>query len=369
MIAWTLLSGVALGWTQTTSSACGNIVAPGAGATWYLVDIDNDWDATYEAAVIDAAEQWDGGVGRRNRGYAWNYTMAAMGIGPIHNDLLNEVGDASMAHMVSVHAQPTSVLALTSWIVDAATCNITEADIEPVDDDTLAAYAGLTWSWTDNPPSWGMESATTTYSLPAAMVHEFGHAIGFDHVNDPVSVMERRTAAELGGKFRIHENDYAGMVALKGDSSTGKNFVLGKWVSPSTTDRTQLEVWSSDGAPPSWQVTHGQTLAVGSVPGETSGPAPITLAVDGTGTYTVDVVWTLSNDFTCFDADDVTVGTRLVKVVANSPTSESPSGYNVPSTLAAGMYWMCAGVNPYGTLAETDASDNVIISERLIQVL
>ncbi|MEZ4234607.1 MAG: hypothetical protein R3F59_00260 [Myxococcota bacterium] len=80
--------------------------------------------------------------------------------------------------------------------------------------------------------------------------------------------------------------------------------------------------------------------------------------------------WTLSDDRTCFDADDVTVATQTAGYAPNVAAVQAPAGgYDIPLLMPLGTYWLCAGINPRGVLAETDPDDNWVISDRQVLVV
>ncbi|MEZ4234606.1 MAG: matrixin family metalloprotease [Myxococcota bacterium] len=235
-------------WSTANTACSAGKNLPGNAVGWQLVNLSGHWTPAMEADIIEAAAAWDGGVGQRNRGYDWSFVNTGAGVGPIHSDGMNGVGEGQQSHFILWHLLPTNAIAVTTLDIDAG-CDVVEFDIEALDTTT----DGWTFTWTKAPPSASGESLTTTFSLPAVMVHEFGHGIGFEH-STLLSVMERRTGSELGTEgLGIHEDDYVGMRSLYPNTSSGKNFTVGRWVSQGS--RVQVEMW--DDSAPSWVAHQG----------------------------------------------------------------------------------------------------------------
>ncbi|MEZ4238954.1 MAG: matrixin family metalloprotease [Myxococcota bacterium] len=370
-----ILVNPAHAWENTNATCTAGRSITGSFHVWYIVDPYDDWNSTFEDAAEEAADQWTCGTGERNRGCDWEFIRSGYRSAVDHTNSYSEVGLATYHHLTVVDLAGDDVLMLTTsdMIVTSGYCSTQSFDIEVRDTTTDSE----TWIWGTWLPSVWNEEDDGIKSFPAALVHEFGHGLGLTHSTDPLSVMERRMAAEIGGQLRIHEDDYVGLTSLKPGTSTGKNFMLGKWASTDAGNRTQRERWrDANGggiAYDPWEVTAGGDLVVNTYADESSGPGAIEIIVNGTASsYTnVPVYWTISDDTTCFDGDDVVIGTLTTTLSSNAPYEHGPSTglYSIPSGTPTGLYYVCAGIDPYGTLSETDTTDNVIISERQIEVI
>ena len=358
MIVWLVVTA-AWGWTQIPNSSCTvGYVRPtnNSSMTWYLYDGDGDWSSTMESLIQDAADQWDAGPGERNRGANWHFTYGGPSLYPQNmTDGISNVSDVSRDTLVNVYNGSTNAIAATIPAYSFPSCIMSSFEIMAID--TGSDYE--TWEWTTSLPS----LAGSGYkSLPTAMLHEFGHGLSLYHHNS-LSSLEAHFASELGSRVRINEDDYVGLVALKPDSSTGKNFMLGKWISPSPNDSNQDEIWWNSST---WEVRAGQSLLLA------DGPEPIAIVVNGTSSYTgVPVYWTISTDQICFDGDDIVIGTRSPGLVSNTPYIQGPDGgdYDIPIGTPTGNYSVCAVIDPYGTQGETDTLDNIIISDGYLEVI
>ena len=173
--------------------------------------------------------------------------------------------------------------------------------------------------------------------------------------------MYRHPVGEQGGAVRLPEDEYSFLRSRFPHSSTGKNFMLSKWLVGSGV-RVVTEGWTTNEAS-DWESDD----PCGTIPVE-DGPKPIWASVNGTAaSYTVPIEWTLSADTTCFDADAIVIGSRTPVMSSNVPYEVEPAGgaYVIPSSTPDGAYWVCAGINPDQAISEAQNAfdDNTVRSE------
>ncbi len=224
--------------------------------------------------------------------------------------------------------------------------------------------------WTTDLPNQVAPDDFTTTSIGAVAAHEFGHLLGFAHddVYDAPACMhsEYPGGCDISGSLRISETDFVDLEAEKGDSSTGSNLMVSKFVRD--TYNQPREVWTDvEGA-------YGQSVEVWDVcPGETltgfQRPAAIYVHLTGsTSLSNVEVQWSLSSDGVCDDADDVIIRTKTIGSLAvNTAYGVQPDPWTVPVDTPPGTYFLCATVdpnNPTDDFAETRSGDNSVRSDR-----
>lgn len=340
--------------------ACGAV-----GLTWASIPVDvytfdgtNVFTTGEKLEIKRGMEAWDAGPGTVNRGADFGYDK--VGSLPIGSQSVDN-GRNEIYHMTEAEGIALGFgddwLGYASVWVDTACSQLIEADVVFRNDTT----------YTSGLPSQG----TNELSLATISAHEFGHALGLDHnTDDYPAIMNRHVFAENVSEVRLGEDDYAALLSLHPlPTSTGRNFMLTKWdVGPDTTDddRVKVERWAKDW-PAAGLFVAPTCGSIPMVPGYS--PSKIWASVNGTGgPYSpVPIEWTLSVDSTCFNGDDILIGTRGPGLITNTPYPVGPDGdaYFIPATTPNGPYYVCAGINPDATYAEAESSydDNTIISE------
>lgn len=225
-------------------------------------------------------------------------------------------------------------------------------------------------------PSSCTNAISSPYSIGQTAMHEFGHYLGLGHEDDNIATMntEYPAGGDIGGaRYRINEDDYAGLVDRKGDSSTGKNLMLSRF---SYSNDQAYERWDTVTDPGEGQ--DGQKTWDRSdddwFPGTDAGhPGHLLAIFEGTsGTLSgVDVEWRLipSDQSVCFDgAGEYTIGHRSVDLGVNTPYSIGPDDWDLPATVPLGFYILCAKIDPGSEFTETSEGDNLIYSEVVVEV-
>lgn len=146
-----------------------------------------------EAQVIDAittaANEWSGDIHGANTAFEYDGTSKNRGA-----DLSDNV------HLVSFDTtwnQDPSLLAVTH-VWSNANNEIVHFDIEVNADDVY-------WSTTGDP---------TKHDLHNTMTHEFGHALGLEHSDEPQASMSATTSIGDLAKRDVHADDIQGFVTL-----------------------------------------------------------------------------------------------------------------------------------------------------------
>lgn len=235
-----------------------------------------------------------------------------------------------------------------------STTAITENDPSSSDID-IVFNSGKSWS--TSVPS---NINNTDRSIGQVALHEFGHALGFNHEEDVAATMNGTYphGGDISGfKYRPNEDDYVGLVANRPHASTGTNLMLGRYVHGSG------EQW--DDATARWTVCDQTVLS------SADGPEGIYAIVYTTSSSVSAVVeWSLSTDTTCFAGVEYVVGSRTYTLSADQPALVQPLSYNFTG-VPAGSYYMCAMIDPDNLIAETASSDadNDLVSQAQVTVL
>jgi hypothetical protein len=212
---------------------------------------------------------------------------------------------------------------------------------------------------------------TTKYSIGQSALHEFGHALGLDDAGWQIGTMNGNYpgGGDLGTglKYRINEDDYVGLVAAKGDSSTGVNLMLLRF-SYNTTNNLASEIWSNQ----TWAAdkTENWEGHPGGSPSASNSPNDVYAVYVGTGSDNPVIKWRLSPDNICFSGTEYVIGSRTPGLSANDPYLVGPSGgFTIPSLTPPGLYYVCAMIDATFVVEETDENDNIIVSEKTFSVL
>lgn len=311
----------------------------------------------YGTQVMVGVKAWNAGPGTVNRGADWEFSKAGDAVAVLGADNgYNEIYAASTTAIKSSYGLDSSDWwAYTAVWADEDCEEILEADI--IFDQNL--------SWSNGLPSTGNPFLTPPANIAVGAVaeHEAGHALGLDHDKDNMGVMFRWAFAEHGSEIRLSEDDYNALTYLHPlASNTGKNFMITPWVGVAGSSQRTYSLNYGAVDVGSWA-----TNVCGTVP-LALGPPEILSIVNGTAAnYTnIPMEWTISSDSTCFNADDITIGTRTPSMTTNIPFPVGPVNdeYIIPSNTADGDYWVCVGINPDENLGEAESSysDNVIRS-------
>ena len=321
-----MLSATSLAWTWDAALA-----PSGSSLTWDMCQ--GEFTASEETEIELAANSWDAGSGEVMRGAIWNFSRGSddVSCAPDNND--NEVYSRSRQWFTS-RGWPSSTLAL---------CSRTGNDID------ISFVQDVTWST-------AVPSGTSNTSIGQTALHEFGHALGFNHENTVVATMN--ASYPFGGdisahKYRPHENDYAGLVANRPGASTGTNLLLGRFLFAGTSAQ---ELWDQK-VFADWTVCDG-------VVSSPNGPDEIYAIIEGTSSQSPLIEWWLSEDTDCDAGTRYDVGSRTPTISSGTPYLVHPNPYDFTG-VPTGHYYLCAEIDPNGLIAETPPSDsdNNLVSE------
>jgi hypothetical protein len=240
-----------------------------------------------------------------------------------------------------------------------------------------------TMEWGDHPATReerDINGNFETYSLVAVLIHEWGHVLGFDHDPWNSSVMGGSTlAATMGGRSSISEHEYDAMTSIRPHTSTGNNLSLAKIMPTGTVNSTNglehAEVWDneSDAYEPDWEAFW--RLCEGAAPVD---PATVIEPIFAMhlGTSSLNNVQVNFRLKAVWAQDCVGNGTYLLDVRTMGPlNSNTPyeilpdTNLDVPAGAGPGSYTVCAKIDPLDVVAESDNTDNVIESERLLAII
>ena len=297
--------------------------------------------------IFQGADAWQAGDGQVLRGARWTYTRgpdrAEGSCGPDNG--YNEV-----------HAQDDG------WFADHDAAGVLATTMN--DDVSRSSEVDFVWN-TLREPDWSARKPSKTpdgdRSLGMIALHEFGHGLGFNHDNSWIAVMNSSypNGGDLGGKYRPHSDDYAGIADQRPHTSEGTNFLLGKHVVEPNDPGDSIEAWNV--ATDAWTVCR-DTLDGG------DGPEAIYAAVHDTGgPRTVDVAWRLSDDPHCFHGAEHEVAREAIELGVGAPLLLQPATWDF-SAVPAGDYHLCAKIDPGNSFAEVQEDDNRVRSEALVTV-
>jgi len=176
---------------------------------------------------------------------------------------------------------------------------------------------------------------------------------------------EYPSGGDLGGiKYRIHEDDYAGIADHKSDSSTGKTLMLSKF-NFSVSENEAVEKWTAartfDKSDDDWF----PTAAAG------GGPANLLAVIEGTGSASPLIEWRVvdPSQSLCFDGvgTEYTVGSTTPTISAGLPLSVQPNDWNF-ANVPAGTYELCAKIDANDAITEPSEAAHRVRSEGQITV-
>jgi hypothetical protein len=195
------------------------------------------------------------------------------------------------------------------------------------------------------------------YSIGQIALHEWGHALGFNHEDDVLATMNSvyPNSGDLGIAFRPHEDDYVGLKTNRSHGSTGKNLMLGQFLPttlPNSAEGWQGAAGSLQHCEDTWENADDFADPIEAVIWETS------------GSESPQIYWNLSADGTCFSGTEYTIGSKTPTLAANTPVAVQPALWNffVPT----GQYYLCAKIDQANSISETSEADNIIRSDNKI---
>jgi hypothetical protein len=331
-IATLLFAPAALAWTWDS------IEAPaGDSLTWRICEDTFTFSTAEEDEIGFAAAGWDAGTSEAMRGALWDFTKSTDRASCAIDNGFNEVYERS-----------------DSWFSARGIGGaIAVCENDPADNDIDVIFK-QTVNWATVVPS---NTTGTQVSIGQVALHEFGHALGFNHETTEIATMNGSypNGGDISAfKYRPNEDDYVGLVANRPHSSTGTNLMLSRWVTGPT------EVWDFKSST-RWTVC--DTVVASSV----DGPEEIFAIIHSTTSATPQIEWRLSTDQTCFSGTEYTIGTRTPGLGSNVPHLVAPTNYDFTG-IPAGDYWVCAMIDPSNAIAETatsDADNDLISTVRL----
>ncbi len=238
---------------------------------------------------------------------------------------------------------------------------MTEGDV--IFDYTNTAANPFEWTATRS------KTALFTYTgtgrlLQGTALHELGHAAGLLHVNTTYNIM--------GSDFtHVHTNGSTTDAYMGEDASNGMVFLYGLW--SGAGNDLAVQHWRHSGASGEYS-THARTRLFNA-----SGVELPTVNVNGEIGYQVKRGQTVQAEFTYenngkgtvtglpvhyyVSTNDIisTTDRKLASstfTLARDVVSTSKRSLKIPADLAFANYWIGAYVNPTGTIAESDTSNN-----------
>jgi hypothetical protein len=301
-----------------------SVEAPNGDDLTYHI-CDGNFTAAEEDEIDFAANSWDAGAGEAMRGAIWNFIRgsdnAAGTCGPDDND-----DEVYMRSLTWFNNNGIGAFIAFCWN----------------DDNDIDLLFRSDQSWVTTVPS---STAPGSLSIGQTALHEWGHALGFNHESTVIATMN--PSYPNGGdisahKYRPHEDDYAGLVANRPDSSTGRNLMLGRYY------LSGGEQWDSKTA--SWTVCD-------EIVSDPDGPEEIFAIIHGTASQSPWVEWWLSADTDCDNGTRYDVGSRQPTIGSGTPYLIHPNPYDFRG-VPAGDYYLCAEIDPDDLISETNTSDS-----------
>ena len=331
-------------------AGCTECAYMSGSSQFYFLNV-SDFTAAQTIEITEAANAWKAGSGEILRGADWAWARVDVQVDGDNTDGNNNVRMKSDAWFQTYFgSQP---LAIT--VRQKSGCDTVEVN--------LSFREGV--NWTVDLPS---NAASSERSIGQVAVHEFGHMLGLQHFGAVEASMNSKypaggDIAEVG--YRIHEDDYTGLVDAKADASTGKTLMLSRFRQTATGE--SWEVWTDENLSEEgldWDGCPGTTIYAN------DGPTEILALINGTSAVSPVIEWTLDSGATCFAGTEYSLGTATPTIAANTPFAVSPDGgYAIPNNTPAGFYRLCAKIDVDDLISESSEVDNVVRSDKDFEVL
>ena len=330
VVLWFVPAASAWTWDDVEAPA-------GSSLTWHLCDA-HFTDA--EELVIElAAERWDAGTGKPMRGAVWDFIQGS---------------DRDAVYCDKDNGYNEVYERLDSWFSDrgmgSAVIAVCANKVTTNDVDIVFKHSK---PWSAELPTY---AELGDLSRGQTALHEFGHALGFNHTDgdDPATVTGTMNSGypfggDISGYYRPHEDDYVGLTVNRPHASTGTNLMLGRYVFDSG------EVWDNNSGA-RW------TVCDSTVASSSDGPEEIYAIVHSTTSVSPVIEWRLSADNVCFSGTEYVIGTRTPGLASNTAYPVAPTNYNFTG-VPAGDYYVCAKIDSNDLIAETTSdADNDLVS-------
>jgi hypothetical protein len=316
----------------------------GDSLTWHICD--GDFTLAQESAIEDGSKAWTAGSGEILRGAIWEFVRGS--------DRANSTCNPTNAFH-EVYMRDATWFSDRGMATALAWCNCNG----PVHD--IAFKSGVAWS-----TSLPSEIATPgERPIGHIAVHEFGHSLGLNHEDDLIATMNTvyPNGGDLGSTgYRIHEDDYVGLVATRPDSSLGRNLMLSKF--EPTTAGNSSELWTSLLEFCNQGIYDASDLSAAETPDE------IFAVIEGTASsVTTNVYWWLSDDDDCQSLPTYYIAHETTTIGSNSPFRLSVGAWDFQGIPSNQSYYLCAGIDPFDEVTETVTAvpgDNVVQSDSRI---
>lgn len=310
---------------------------PASPINWHMVP--SDFTPAEEAAVAAAFEAWDAGSGEVIRGASMDINRdtdrTSGGLCNLKNEVFMKDQDFFDAH---------------GWSADIAALSPCLGSYDIVFNSDI--------SWCTSAPS----ACGSGFSIGQTAVHEMGHWVGFLHFNEGIATMndDYPAGGDLGDTtWRIHEDDYVGLVDHRPGSSTGNNFMVARY--DYAGGGSSNEVWDASDGP--WEFSRGSDTWPDERPDE------ILAVLEGTSNnLSPTVQWLLSANTNCTTLDYL-IGSRTPTLTSNTAYSIGPNAWNLADTVPTGNYYLCVIIDAGSSFSETSEADNTVISEVQVEVI
>lgn len=309
---------------------------PGSSITYHMVT--SDFTTAQENAIEAAFDAWDAGAGEILRGATMSITRGSDDGG---GALCNSKNEVFMKDGVFFDDH--------GWGDDVAHYN------ECFGSHDIVFNSDKTWCV-------GLPStcASSSRSIGQAALHEMGHWIGFDHDDTRLATMNGAypSGGDLGeSEWRIHEDDYVGLVANRPDSSEGTNLLVAKFILDANGGSHEE---LNDGT---WRFDRSDDVWADIVPSDIQAEIQST-----SGSASPLIEWRLSSNNVCSSADYL-IGTREPTISSNTSYLVGPTSWTLADSVPVGLYYLCVMMDANFEYGETSESDNILVSESKVQVL